>query len=160
MFVRWNEKMGGTLYRSCGDLILAGEAYIWLGLMRVAILLLPFRSIVRLLGLKPAVPVTVELTGRDVGEADRIGWAVRVVACRTPWESSCLGQALAGAGMLRMRGLHVVVTLGIAGSYTVEKMSPLMAHAWLCCGCRQLTGGSGLNRYTVLASFSDRSSCL
>ena len=129
------------------------EAASWLGLMRLAILLLPFRRLAALLRLSPGEdglapkPVEVDL-------ARSIGWAVRVVAGRTPWQSACLVQALAGMVMLRRRGIGGTLYLGVAKEPDLPET--LAAHAWLRCGAVVLTGANGYERYTVLSAFSPR----
>jgi hypothetical protein len=64
----------------------------------------------------------------------RVGWAVRGAAVRTPWHSSCLAQALAGAQMLKHRSLPAILRLGAARNPTKSKK--LEAHVWLHCAIR------------------------
>ena len=139
------------LERPWADRWLLVEAVFWLALMRLAILLLPFRRIARMVGLQlgenPDAPDPAK-----VEEAERVGWAVRAAARRTPWDSACLGQALAGSILLRRRLIPATVYLGVAK----EEASPhkVAAHAWLRCGEDILTGGGVHERFTVISSFS------
>ena len=83
--------------------------------------------------------------------AYRIGWAVRTMARRTPWNSNCLAQAIAAKRMLRRRRIACTLYLGLAKDAKDE----LAAHAWLRCGNRILTGGrSSQWQYTVVSTFS------
>ena len=83
--------------------------------------------------------------------AYRIGWAVRTMSRRTPWNSNCLAQAIAAKRMLRRRGTACTLYLGLAKDAHDE----LAAHAWLRCGNRVLTGGRLSQRqYTVVSTFS------
>ncbi len=141
-------------HRSPGDRLLAGEALIWLGVMRLAIILAPFRYIVRLLGLIQENPRIATSKGVAPVQAGRVGWAVQAAACRTPWESTCLVQALAGAIMLRIRGMSAIITLGVTKDDLHRPDEPLAAHAWLCCRSQTLTGGSDLGCYSVLSRFT------
>ena len=84
----------------------------------------------------------------DADRAETIGWAVRAVAARLPWESTCLMQALAAAALLRRRRIPLTLTLGVA-----KDGSEMEAHAWVVCGEQVLVGGGGHERFTPLASY-------
>jgi len=132
------------------DRWLALRAFAWLGVLRAAILLLPFRWVARVLGL--AVGMGVPAAAPDLSaQAARIGWAVRAAAARTPWRSACLVQALAGAALLRQRRLPGALYLGVAKEST--RPSAIAAHAWLRCGDVWVTGESGHQAYAVLSVF-------
>jgi hypothetical protein len=127
------------------------EAFVWLGLMRAAILMLPFRRIVRICGLHTCSPVeSFSIIKNSLPE--RIGWAVNAAAVRTPWESVCLGQALAGMAMLKRRSLPGLLCLGVAKNESGPDV--MAAHAWLRSNDTVLTGNSGLDRYSVIACYS------
>lgn len=81
-----------------------------------------------------------------------IGWAIQAAAVRTPWESACLVQALTGMIMLSHRGIGATLYLGVAK----EESNPesMAAHAWLRCGDTVLTGAVGVERFSVISSFS------
>ena len=153
---------------SWSERALALEALAWLGAMRLAIRLVPFRRIVGWMRLEPGetpVPmvaeapaqVTTETTAQTTTEtatqvaAERVGWAVRAVAARTPWESACLVQALAAARMLQARRLASTLYLGAARK--PGRPAQLYAHAWLRCGGLVLTGESESHHFPVLTSF-------
>jgi len=125
------------------------EASLWLGVARLALLTVPFKWIAPFLGRQKAE------TGPELGphpEKDilRIGWAVRCVACRTPWESACLAQAIAADRMLQRRGIPGTLYLGMAKGET----EAWQAHAWLRCGPHVLTGGPGHERFAVVSTFA------
>jgi hypothetical protein len=137
--------------RSGADRWLLLQAVVWLGLLRAAILVVPFQWIARMLGLALGEsPPSVDPT--QTAEAERIGWAVRAAASRTPWQSACLAQALAGATLMRRRGLPGTLYLGV----TKEVGAPgsISAHAWLRCGTTIVTGAAGHERYTIVAAFA------
>jgi hypothetical protein len=126
------------------------EAYVLLGVMRVAILVLPFRKIASLLGLtQGSAPSEASLNVFPCTE--KIGWAIRAAAARTPWQSACLVQALSGMVMLIRRGIDATLYLGVAKHE--NNTETLSAHAWLSCGNTVLTGDGGLERYSTLSSF-------
>lgn len=130
------------------------EALVWLGLLRAAIAALPFHRVASLLRLTPSDPAAApQFPPDDHGAggdgAEAIGWAVRAAAARTPWLSTCLLQSLAGSVMLRRHELPGVVYLGVAKDPGGE----LIAHSWLRCGDRILTGAAGHQRYSVIAAY-------
>ena len=157
----WTSDLRKLRARPWLDRWLLLEAVIWLGLTHAAIVLLPFRRVAALLGLAQGKsPIALEPA--RVNRAERIGWAMRVAAARTPWNSTCLCQALAGVVLLRQWGIPGTLYLGIAkDENTTETMTvpawvaqSWAAHAWLRCGENILTGASGHEQFTVLATFA------
>src|SRR4051812_21625058 len=109
---------------------------------RIAIGVQPFERIAGWLGLS-----TQEPTRSGGGAlAEQVGEAVRRGARRTPWESTCLAQALACAAMLRWRHLPGALYLGMMK----DAAGQFQAHAWVRSGESILTGGTDLQRYTVV----------
>lgn len=116
------------------------EAAFWLGLARLALLVLPFRR------LAPLLERHMAQSPKDGGAAsaetlDRLSWALAAASRHLPWEFKCLPLALAGKAMLRRRGLPSTLYLGLAKSGEAG----LQAHAWLRCGARirSSPGGRG-----------------
>jgi len=126
------------------------EAVVWLGLARLAILVLPFRWIARGLGRQMAQSPQ-EAEAAPVELLDRISWAVAAASRHLPWECRCLAQALAGKAMLKSRGVPSTLYLGLAKSDAAQ----LQAHAWLRCGERILTGRQGMAGFTVISTFAE-----
>jgi hypothetical protein len=138
-------------------------AIVWLGLFRVAVLMLPYRRVASLLRLTQWDASEVSLASaadrglgggcRDAAiggrDAEAIGWAVQAVAARTPWLSTCLVQSLAGYMMLRRHDVPSIVYLGVAKDAGGE----FTAHSWLQCGDRIVTGGGSHQRYSVIAAY-------
>ena len=136
---------------SWSDRFLLIEAWINLGAARLALLTVPFKHIAPRLGrqLPPDHPVRDLPTIPPV--ARRIAWAIDVMSPRTPWESACLAQAVAGKFMLRSRGLSSRLFLGTRKDETGD----LAAHAWLQLGQEILLGGGGRPTFTALSSFEE-----
>ena len=147
-WIRDLHKLGA---RSWSERALLLEAFIWLGVMRAAVRRMPFRRIAARLGLSQVGTFEVSQTP-EIHQATRTGWAVRVAAARTPWQSTCLVQALAGIAMLRRRRIAGALYLGLARDATAPES--LAAHAWLCCGDVILTGESERERFSVVACFA------
>jgi hypothetical protein len=134
--------------RSWNERMLLVQAVIALATMRLAVGTVPFRVIARGIGL-----VRIRSGAHDqIGDprAAEVGWALRAAAAHLPWESTCLMQALAGAAMLRLRGIASTLTIGVSREAATQG---LIAHAWLRCGAEVLTGDDARNRFVELASF-------
>jgi hypothetical protein len=123
------------------------EAVAWLALGRAAIRLLSFQQMAGLLGLAQGDGL-MEVGPGMPKVAANIGWAVRTFAARTHGSATCLVQTLAGAAMLRRRGIPCTLSLGIA-----RNVNGITAHAWLGCGDVILTGAAGRERFTMISSF-------
>lgn len=125
------------------------EAILWLGLARAAVVVLPLRWIMVGLGQSIGIATsTAQLVGNS--ELQGVAWAISVASRRTPWQSNCLAQALAGQIMLRRRGIASTLYLGVMK----EGPNMLVAHAWLSSQAMIVTGGhQQLERYVVVASF-------
>jgi hypothetical protein len=128
--------------------LLLWETLIALAVARLAMLFLPFRIIADWLG-TPGRESAHSTSDIHVEVAAEIGWAVRCLAHRLPWDSRCLAQALAATWMLRRRGLESTVTFGANGG-----SHDFVAHAWLRFGSCLLTGGLGHERFKTLTSLA------
>jgi len=126
------------------------EAGLWLGLARLAILVLPFRWIARGLG-RQMVRSPEDAGAASAALLDRISWAVATASRHLPWDCLCLAQALAAKAMLKRRGMPSTLYLGLAKDGEAQ----LQAHAWLRCGKRILTGQRGMAGFTVIATFAE-----
>lgn len=128
------------------------EAVLLMALARPAILLLPFRRIVPLLGCE-RLESPLEITPMQDFKAKQIGRAVVTMSYHTFWQSTCLVQAIAAQLMLKRRGISGTVYLGAIK----DKENKLLAHAWIRCGSEILTGASGSKQFTVIATFAPNS---
>ncbi len=130
------------------------EAMFWLGISRVAILILPFKTIAPHLGRHMAEIAEDKNKDRDPENSQAIkqavSKAVETTARYLPWKCRCLVQAMAGKKMLDKRQIPATLYLGV--SKAEEK--GLAAHAWLRSGEFILTGDIGLNRFVVVSTFS------
>jgi hypothetical protein len=126
------------------------EAFCLTGIVRLAVLLLPFRWLSPFLGKH----MQESLMNEDVIKleaAKRVGRVIETVSRYTAWESKCLVQAIVGKIMLRQRGISNTLYLGVGR----DDGKGLVAHAWLRCGETILTGGQGRERFTVVGKFAD-----
>jgi hypothetical protein len=130
------------------------EALLRLGLARAAVLARPFNRIAPSLGVHMAT-ADPELTECRRTQARQVGWTVRAIAHRTPWDSNCLAQSIAAKRMLQRRGIPSTLYLGVTKD--ADDPKHLDAHAWLQCGDEILTGRRGHQRFRVISTFGDRS---
>jgi len=126
---------------------LLAEAVLLLGASRACVLVFPYRRIMTWLGQRQgerAIAAPPQLI------VQRVAWAVRAASRRTPWNSNCLAQALAGQIMLGRRGVASTIHFGVMR----ETSGKLAAHAWLSAGDVFVIGKYGLEQYTEVAQFA------
>lgn len=82
----------------------------------------------------------------------RVRHVVLGVCKRTPWESLCLVQALTAKKLLNQKGIKCTLYMGVRNGDNGE----MLAHAWLRCGNKLITGENGYLAYTVTGTYGDR----
>ena len=127
------------------------EAYVTLGKMRAAILIVSFKRLTRSLEHVAKKKELEKLGEEDMKIAQMVGQAIMRASSYTPWESACLAQSLTAQKMLQKRGIPGVFYLGAAKDE--ENKSKMKAHAWSQCGDTIITGGGGHEEFTVLSVF-------
>lgn len=93
---------------------------------------------------------SMEATKRDYYWAYRVSYEANRIADKTPWDSKCLVRALAARKILKRRGVHTTLYLGVGK----EEEKKMIAHAWLRCGSFYVTGGTG-EEFAMVAKFSN-----
>ena len=127
------------------------EAAAWLGIARLMVVAVPFRTLSRFLTRPIPDSPRTELARTD--SARRVGWAVNAAGRRAPWRCKCLERAIAAKLMLRLRGHGSTLFLGVARP---ETGAPVQAHAWLRCAALPVVGEEGSPLpYSVVARFAD-----
>jgi len=126
------------------------KAVVLLGIARIALLMIPFRRLAPFLGTHMA-----ESSEKDEPEhkdiAERVSWAVQTASRHIPWECKCLTQAIAGKGMLRLRGISSTLYLGV----NKDEDEKLKAHAWLRSGDMTVIGADCMDQFKVISTFSE-----
>ena len=135
---------------SFSDKCLSLEAYILLGIARIAVLVLPFRWVASSIGKQIRIDEAIDNENimLPISEIRRIGRAIRRAGRYTPWNSNCLAKAIAGQYMLHRRQISNSLYFGMH-----KVNGKFEAHAWLRSNGMVLTGGSDLDRYTIVAKF-------
>ncbi len=143
---RWKDKLKRFGALSAADQWLLLRAVGWLAVARVMLLVMPFRRLAeKLSGSSDSVSAEAH-----PAVLSSISWAVAAAANNVPWRSDCFPQTIAARKLLRKYGYQTTIHIG------VERVgnSDLAGHAWLTCGENVVTGGSDLDRYTELHSFT------
>jgi hypothetical protein len=124
-----------------GDRALLVRSVLWLGAARIALWLLPFRVVRRLLA-RAARPAS-----RPGAPTDRITWAMGIAQRFVP-RATCLPQALAAEALLTRGGHPAELRIGVIKT----DEGRLEAHAWVESGGRIIVGElhQGLSHYTPL----------
>jgi hypothetical protein len=129
-----------------------GPTWLLLGVARVTILGVPFRAVAPRLGrhmknesIQPLV------TDRQRQRAIEIRRVIRLAARYTPWKSNCFPQAIAARVLLGLYAIPYALFFGLAKSGS-DAASP-RAHAWVCAGPIDVSGGDGFRDFTVVGTF-------
>jgi hypothetical protein len=139
--------------RTFGELLLLAEAACWLAVAGVAAAALPFRIVLRSLGLGAGQPWAAADLAQSARAAE-LGQAVQTAAKHVPWPSRCLPQAVAVTAMLRCR--RIPATLHLGASAGEEAGEGLAAHAWVQCADAIVTGGEERAEFTEVGVFGRR----
>ena len=128
------------------DQLLLMKTLLLLGSIRLALSLLPFRVLDRLLKQFSRTDDRISGTETDRQDADRIAWAVASVCGCIP-HATCLTQALTAQFLLLRRGCASKLQIGVSKSAAGR----LEAHAWVEYENRVLVGEvRDLRRYKPL----------
>ena len=125
------------------------EAWLWLGIGRIAMSAVPFSHVHPRLG-QTVTESPVDISPYTQLAASRVAWAVEKMRWFTPWTSNCMIRAIAAQRLLRCRGIDSTLYIGIGKADGQE----FDAHAWLRCGNQILSGKSGHEQYAVVAHFA------
>ncbi|WP_281884304.1 lasso peptide biosynthesis B2 protein [Paenibacillus sp. YYML68] len=124
-------------------------SYVLMGLVRLCILVIPFKYMAPCLGRKNG-STSLEVPKPMLARAARIGWIVETTSRFTPWESKCLVRAITAQLLLRLVRTPSTLYLGMAK----DQSEKLIAHAWLRCGEHILTGASEADNFVKVAQFA------
>lgn len=126
-------------------------AWLLLGWSATALRLFAFRHLAPIMG-KPAGAVAFVplLDSRQEARARLVKRAIRRASHIAPLRSDCLPQMLAGSLLCRLLAIPTSAFLGVK----LGDEPKMAAHAWLCAGPVQVTGGPSFGHYTVTCSFT------
>jgi hypothetical protein len=122
------------------------------GFARAAINIFPLKYLTPYFGqFQKTLTISTLISDKQRRQASLIGRAVRLAAKYTPWDSSCLTQAMVAKFWCRLYRIPYVFYIGFAKSET--EPSGYMAHAWVAAGPVRITGGDGLTHYHVVSTY-------
>ena len=127
------------------------EAMALLVIARIAILVLPFRTIGAIAARMRTVHVPTDAARAVI--VGRIRWAILACAKRAPFRAVCFQQGLAAQIMLHRRGVSSTLYFGAAP----DDIRGLVAHVWVRDGDTEIVGCEEAPRFAVLARFPDNS---
>lgn len=123
-------------------------AYLLSGIIRLSILVLPFKVLKRRLGI-PKMESTFDVSDEKIVTAKEIRRLVLQVCNHTPWQSKCLVRAMLTQHLLNKRNISSTLYLGVNKNQSGE----MQAHAWLRCGEIFIMGGENKNDFIEVAKF-------
>lgn len=80
----------------------------------------------------------------------RVTRAVHRCSRYAPWPTRCLVDAITAKILLRQKGIGSTLFLGV----NKDKSDKMIAHAWLMCGEKFITGKKGHQKFVVVSSFA------
>ena len=126
--------------------------FILCGLARTAINLFPLKHLTPYFGqFQKTLTISTLLSDKQRRQACFIGKSVRLAAIYTPWNSSCLTQAMVAKFWCRLYRIPYILYIGFAKAE--NEPSGYKAHAWITAGPVAITGGNGLTYYHVVSSY-------
>lgn len=125
------------------------ETFFISGVARLLIAGVPFRHLSRFLGTHLAQPLC-EPTTQQCRQIDEVSLAISRIAKYTPWRCQCFEQGLTAKLMLRQRGLGSTLQFAVA----FDSQTTLLAHAWLRCGSKVVTGGDSDDTFSIVGTFT------
>ena len=129
-------------------LLLLGSLWL-MGIVRLAILILPFRYLTKFMGKKMAESPS-QINPKLLSRAVTVGWCVNILSNFTPWESKCLVRAFTAHIILQMLKIPSTLYFGMAKTDS----NKLLAHAWLRCGDFMITGDREREGFKSVAQFA------
>lgn len=125
-------------------------AWLLLGISRAAVLLIHFRHIAPRLGKRyDSLGFSHLLPQHQQDKARLIGKCIRWASQRSPWDANCFAQAITARILLAAYKVPCTLYFGLSH----DSSRKLQAHAWVCAGQEQVTGGNGFAHYSVVGVF-------
>ncbi len=147
-------KLNSFFNQSFTTLCLLLPAWLLTGLARLLVLCAPFKVFAPHLGQHHGLAAFIPLVNaKQQARALSIGRAVRMSSTLAPWNANCQAQAISARCFMALFSVPYAIFYGVAKD-PVEHMK---AHAWVCAGPVQVTGGYAFDEFTVVAVFANTS---
>ena len=122
------------------------------GLVRAAVLTIPFKHLNRALGKNNKNHRLSSIVSEEqLLTAKNISIVIRTVSKYTPWTSNCMVEAMLARFVLRAYGIPYVFYLGVQMTHDPEE--PMKAHAWVTAGPYAVVGGKNHHKFGVVGTF-------
>lgn len=129
-------------------------AWLLTGMARLVVLCVPFKYFAPHLGRHHGITAFIPLLDKkQQAHALSIGRAVRMSSTLAPWNANCQAQAIAARVLLAVFSVPYSIHYGLAK----DPEAKLKAHAWVCSGPVQVSGGYAFDEFTVVAVFANAS---
>lgn len=125
--------------------LLLSELLMYSVFSRVSTRFFDFKTILGLLGLKLVEDHSISLDNNDY---KRLSLYIDFLSKNLPWRFLCLEKAISVSLYLKFRKVPHMIYFGVNNT-----KNGLAAHAWLKVGQGFVTGGEGVDDYTVMAVF-------
>ncbi len=126
-------------------------AWLLTGVSRLMVLCVPFKFFAAHLGQHHGISAFIPLLNdKQQARALSIGRAVRMSSTLAPWNANCQAQAISARCLMGLFSVPYAIFYGVAK----DPMLAMKAHAWVCAGPVQVTGGYAFDEFTVVAVFS------
>ena len=130
------------------------EAMVALTTAGLLLRMLPFRTIMKLVGIGRAPDGAEAVLHRTSDPlAAAVGVALNRAVARLPWHCTCLVRALAGRLIFMRRGVPSMVVFGVT-----KRKEHIHAHAWLVAGNGTVCGGREGAGFQPIAAFQELNS--
>ena len=113
------------------------------------ILIVPKRIIFKWLGNK-GVESSFEPISETLSEIFQVEKSIRRAVRYLPWKTKCFAQAISAKRLLQQKNISSTIYLGVAK----KEKDRMIAHAWLRCGNRIVTGKEEMKNFTPVLCFS------
>jgi hypothetical protein len=122
------------------------------GMARALINLFPLRYLTPYLGTFGRITtVSTLISAKQMDQARQISKSVVLASRYTPWDSSCLTQAMVAKFWCWLYNIPYALYIGVCKS--AEEPSGYKAHAWLTAGPVAITGGDSWSEFQVVSSY-------
>lgn len=126
--------------------------FILCGVARASIKTLPLPYLSRYFGkFNKTTAISQIISKKQIAQVVQIGKSVRLAAKYTPWDSSCLTQAMVAKFWCSVFKIPYAFYIGFAKS--ADSPSGYNAHAWITAGPVAITGGNGFLNFRIVSSY-------
>lgn len=125
------------------------EAWIFIALARLCILILSFGDLMKLIG-RPILHQSINEPNKMLNEYFSYNQAIERASRYSFWRTKCFEQAVTAKWMLDRRGKTTYLYFGVKK----DPLEKLMAHAWLTCDGEIATGGNMASDFVIISCFN------